>query len=432
MRFTKSALLNTFKKKVQRLRKKVSKFSYGINLFSGKPLILESFLDEAITFQPIGKGDIDVPLSIQKAPKVLREAIEYLFDISIQEDEPQQDGNFYGICYHDKELKSRISFSLYGLSEDSERNCYVIELPEPNFDFKAKKSIYNQLFQGRYPNSKYTSPVYSFASDEYIDSLAYSFNSGYIETYNFREDNDYSTITDDSESFDFTILKEFVINKHITLKLIHNEVMGSYTKIFVNNIPFLQCAYILLKDPQNNESQSEINSIDEAAEKLDSRLELPLERPSSIPPETLFWAHCSNLQTWAENGYDTRILHSNLAFPLLKKLVEVGDHKARKVFSEEIAKRILSQYPPVLIFLLEEGYLDYLDDSELRFVLEELIAQINKPHSKLIDVNLAKSLLNLSRKYLEEGSDRIQLLLKVYAELNKFLVTNDNINNKFE
>ena len=35
-----------------------------------------------------------------------------------------------------------------------------------------------------------------------------------------------------------------------------------------------------------------------------------------ITPKQEFWAHCSNLQTWNENYYDTRLIHTNLAFPL--------------------------------------------------------------------------------------------------------------------
>ncbi len=53
---------------------------------------------------------------------------------------------------------------------------------------------------------------------------------------------------------------------------------------------------------------------------------------SAILPIKEFWGHCSNLQAWAEYGYDTRLLHPNLAFPLLEKLATVGDPIAKKVF----------------------------------------------------------------------------------------------------
>ena len=58
-----------------------------------------------------------------------------------------------------------------------------------------------------------------------------------------------------------------------------------------------------------------IQSIDEAAEYLNRTLERGYRK---IDPETEFWGHCSNLEAWAENNYDTRFLHRNLAFPLLK------------------------------------------------------------------------------------------------------------------
>ena len=81
-----------------------------------------------------------------------------------------------------------------------------------------------------------------------------------------------------------------------------------------------------------------------------------------IDPETEFWGHCSNLQSWYKHDYDTRLLHSNLSFPLLKRLTKVGDPLANKVFKEEIAKRLASGYGTVIDYLTEEGYLD--DESE--------------------------------------------------------------------
>lgn len=67
-----------------------------------------------------------------------------------------------------------------------------------------------------------------------------------------------------------------------------------------------------------------------------------------ITPEEEFWGHCSNLQAWVENNYDTRLLHSNIAFPLLKKLTEAGDPNTNKVFKEEIARRFESGFMPVI------------------------------------------------------------------------------------
>ena len=77
-----------------------------------------------------------------------------------------------------------------------------------------------------------------------------------------------------------------------------------------------------------------------------------------------------NLQTWAENDYDTRLLRSNLSFPLLKALSDAGDPKAKAIFQEEVAKRFESGHPSVVNYLLEQGYLQYLDKDRLKTLLE--------------------------------------------------------------
>ncbi len=163
---------------------------------------------------------------------------------------------------------------------------------------------------------------------------------------------------------------EFKINKFLTVRQEDNEV-----NIYVNNKKFSQCKYLLLNIPISQiQELDEINSIDEAARLLDHSLEgieqRELEQQISI--ETEFWAHSSNLQTWVDNLYDTRLLHSNLAWPLLKELYEAGDPQAKKIFKEEIAKRLTCDYEPIIIFLLEEGYLDYLNRDEIESLAEHL------------------------------------------------------------
>ncbi|NHJ20691.1 MAG: tetratricopeptide repeat protein [Candidatus Lokiarchaeota archaeon] len=192
---------------------------------------------------------------------------------------------------------------------------------------------------------------------------------------------------------------EFRINDYITLRLEHN-----HTTIYVNNEIFDQCRKILFINPHNNEKQKMLDSIDEAIEILSDHP--PVDYRSSdfyITPEMEFWAHCSNLQAWVENDYDTRILHSNLAFPLLKKLVELGDTKAFHVFKEEIARRFLSGFPPVIQFLLNQGYLEYLNKEELEVLLDEFENILDNPISDLHDVKNSAILTNLTDYYLKRG-----------------------------
>ena len=161
---------------------------------------------------------------------------------------------------------------------------------------------------------------------------------------------------------------EFSINTHISLKKIKDSI-----QIYVDNEPFNQCRYLLIIDPQKNKNHLEIDSIDEAESLYNNNLEIKLAPEDlGITKEQEFWAHCSNLQAWAENDYDTRLLHSNLSFPLLKKLTEVGDVKASKVFKEEIAQRFVRGYLPVMRYLFREEFLDYLTPEEFEVLLDEI------------------------------------------------------------
>ena len=159
--------------------------------------------------------------------------------------------------------------------------------------------------------------------------------------------------------------REFIINNYLKLRLEQGR-----TIIYVKNRPFKQCMYLLMNIQTDRIPEyGEIRSIDEAAEKLDRSLEG--NHTNRITSEAEFWGHCSNIQAWAENDYDTRILHRNLAFPLLKKLTEVGDPIALQKFKEEIAIRYASGHPTVMTFLTQNGYMRYLNAEELECLLDD-------------------------------------------------------------
>ena len=175
-----------------------------------------------------------------------------------------------------------------------------------------------------------------------------------------------------------TANKEFKINDYLSLRLERvwgppQEQEEHETVIYVAGEWFRQCKYLLLNIPVDEiGSFDEVDSIDEAVTKLDRSQERNESYKQKIPAEVEFWGHCSNLQMWAEHNYDTRLLHSNLAFPLLKRLTEVRDHIAKGIFREEIAKRLASGFSPVIEFLKEEGYLKYLTHEEIVVAMLEL------------------------------------------------------------
>jgi Leucine-rich repeat (LRR) protein len=180
--------------------------------------------------------------------------------------------------------------------------------------------------------------------------------------------------------------KEFKINEYITLKLEYER-----TNIYIKGKLFQQCAYLLINIPLDKaHSFDDINSIDEAAERLDHSLENT--RFEEISPETEFWGHCSNLQAWAEHNYDTRLLHSNISFPLLKRLVKVGDPKAKRVFKEEVFRRFLSGNLNVITFILQQRYLHCFSSEELETLFRELFDSKKLSNRSIIALNILKQL----------------------------------------
>ncbi|MFW9972171.1 MAG: hypothetical protein ACFFDF_18435 [Candidatus Odinarchaeota archaeon] len=238
-----------------------------------------------------------------------------------------------------------------------------------------------------------------------------------------------------SKSFS-TIEKK--INEYITLKLV-----GGKTYIYVNGIRFIQCIRLILNIPKSDvHIYDEIDSIDEAAKVYSRQVfqnrivrglmaaPVPNQR-HNITPEQEFWGHCSNIQAWVEHDYDTRILMSNIAFPLLRELAKAGDPLASKIFKEEIALRLESGYPSVVHYLLNQGYLSYFNASEFKTIIEttDLINGLSTD-SKL----LSQFLIACSWKFptiledilikvlkLPEGKEAIVSSLKISSTPSTFL-----------
>ena len=180
-------------------------------------------------------------------------------------------------------------------------------------------------------------------------------------------------------------MKNFNINEFLQLKL-----EKGITVIYVNNMRVIQCKYLLLNNQTKNSEEVKIIrkevTVDVQAENLDHSLEVDDDNDNviDIPPEVEFWAHSSNLQAWYENNYNTEVLHSNLAFPLLRKLTEAGDKMAKKVFKMEIMKRFRCRNLNVMTFLIKEGYLDQLTIEESDDLYQELDFKTYKKLQKLL------------------------------------------------
>ena len=150
---------------------------------------------------------------------------------------------------------------------------------------------------------------------------------------------------------------KFKLNDFLTVRFERGK-----TVIYVKDEPFSICKYLLMRVPLSE--VNDYDSIDQASEFYNKQLESKITpQEIGLSPEEEFKAHCSNLQVWVENNYDTCLLHKNLAFPLITKLSSVGDPIAKKALVPEILERFRSKSTSVQIFLIREGYFGFLKDS---------------------------------------------------------------------
>ena len=199
-------------------------------------------------------------------------------------------------------------------------------------------------------------------------------------------------------------MRDFKINEYIILKL-----ESARTNIYVNGEKFIQCKGIVL-----NRTLEELKPLIHS-KSIDDLIKVADMDSDDISTETEFMVHCSNLQVWAENEYNTDLLHSNLAFPLLHKLAEVGDPIARRKFKEEIMRRLMSGAKNTIKYLVEENYIDYLDR-------EQFWLSILKPQEAEIIINLEELLnhhfiIDFSMEYLDDTSLALTFLQRKVSKL---------------
>ena len=192
----------------------------------------------------------------------------------------------------------------------------------------------------------------------------------------------------------------FKVSNLLTLRL-----EEGWTIIYVNGEEFIQCKGLFISNPHLYDSIASVDDIESEVIQEENKI--------VISPEEEFWGHCSNLQVWFEHNYDARLLHSNLAFPLLKKLAEIGDITASEKLKIEIMERFAEGSASTREYLMESGFIDFLSEEEIRsvLILEESSALDDLEEELMVTFRLAKSFdeLNSSNRitdslYLIEGS----------------------------
>jgi len=215
-------------------------------------------------------------------------------------------------------------------------------------------------------------------------------------------------------------MHEFKVNELITLRLEKDK-----TNIYLNKVLFSQCKKLV-----RNLSSDQIKALDNL-DSIESLGEVVPDSRFYISAHDEFWGHCSNLQAWVESGYDSSLLHYSLAFPLLKDLMLLGDSMARKVFREEIFKKIeKTQNISIIIYLVLNQYISWLKNEQISLLLEII-------RENLLDSEISESVLDQILTYDREKYDLTEndiIFLIEYPKIKLFdllVLFGDSFNKKY-
>lgn len=183
-------------------------------------------------------------------------------------------------------------------------------------------------------------------------------------------------------------------------------MINGETSIYVDNKEFIICKAIVF---EYESKRNKITSVDEVLEYVEVKRIDQID----ILPQQIFWGHCSNLEFWAENHYDCKLLSSTIAFPLLKKLSEAGDSIAKKKFKEEIAKKFEIDYLPSMIFLVRNNYLKYLSKDELQYVIQGVKKRNRLIYDFLVPYLISEEIIEIPR------NEKIEIMKKFETDLEE-------------
>ena len=263
--------------------------------------------------------------------------------------------------------------------------------------------------------------ILSFEED-YDDDYDEDYDDDYDDEYNDHYEDDYNDDYYRNNYKNNEIIKQYdILNTSIRLKL-----EGTETNVYILNqgreIFVRQCKFLMLNPPYDGPEQGDTTSIDGAAEHLDRSMEHdPLIR-KQLTPEEEFWGHCSNLEMWSKEDYDARFLHSSIAMPLLKELVKAGDEKANRVFSSEIIKMFETGIQNTTIFLIDNDYLDFLNEIEINQLLNssrviETMFKSLREGGKAIKLSAVKYFKKCGEKGLRFLSENIDYVVSSKNEV---------------
>lgn len=162
------------------------------------------------------------------------------------------------------------------------------------------------------------------------------------------------------------VLRRCVVNEHVDVCLVeetlefraHSIAKKHKTMIYIDGVPFHQCMYLAITRLPAEDVGGEVGvgTMDEVIQHLKKEHREHETNPAVLTEDEAFWGHLSSIQAWVELDYNLECMDSRLTFPLLKRLAEVGDAKAKRMLDAELESRLLGDSENVAIAtILQHG-----------------------------------------------------------------------------
>jgi len=183
--------------------------------------------------------------------------------------------------------------------------------------------------------------------------------------------------TEDFKQF-ITPKKEFNVNDYLKLKLRVKDTIFYINdkKYQKNNLLYLDVPVKGIKNLSDLLTKYTVEVLADKFKALFDDGEYENNMSGLVPAEEEFKLMCLNLQLWVENSYDYRLLHPELALPLLKELVNVGDPIAKDAIKNVLVNTFTFGLPKFKKYLSEpiyesirgskwQNHMSYLTQTEL-------------------------------------------------------------------
>lgn len=209
-------------------------------------------------------------------------------------------------------------------------------------------------------------------------------------------------------------IKIFVVNSNLSVGLFGNGKIYA----IVGDEAIVQCVHVFLMPMTVTDNDDNIDSIISSSREIYKNKDF---NDSGLDNDTLLLGHASNLQAWADCGYDSRILSSTVARPILAALAKHGDRVAKNRYMASIIERWMEGN-----YTSKRALIEY-NSYELRELISESDELLRQGKRPIIDRDEFEILRN-EKQFLKNHTEYSYSMIDVIIDNDRRSYDNIDMN----